>query len=79
MPAIDVDATTHYVEFEDVHGILKKTTYFIAGVCNRYSWPNLQKLPSLNCIGKRKVSNSLSANNTSYDNHDQVLGNVGYF
>jgi hypothetical protein len=25
IPAIDDDATTHYVEFKDVHGILQKT------------------------------------------------------
>ena len=27
------DATTHYVEFEDVHGILQKTDAYIAGLC----------------------------------------------
>jgi hypothetical protein len=34
IPAINEDATTNYVDFEDVHGILKKTDAFIAGVCN---------------------------------------------
>jgi hypothetical protein len=33
IPAFDEDATTHHVEFEDVHGILQKTNAFIAGVC----------------------------------------------
>ncbi len=32
--AIEVNATSHYVEFEDVHGILKKTIAFITGVCD---------------------------------------------
>jgi hypothetical protein len=35
IPAIDDDATTHYVEFEDVHGILWKTNAFITGLCDR--------------------------------------------
>jgi hypothetical protein len=33
---IDDDTTTHYVKFEDVHGILKKTDAFIAGVCDNF-------------------------------------------
>jgi hypothetical protein len=37
LPAIDDDTTTHYyVEFEDVHGILKKTNAFVAGVCDNF-------------------------------------------
>jgi len=35
IPAIDDDATTHYVEFKDVHGILQKTNAYIAGLCDR--------------------------------------------
>ena len=33
IPAIDDDATSHCIEFEDVHGILQKT--FIAGLFDR--------------------------------------------
>jgi hypothetical protein len=36
LPAIDDDTTTHYVEFKDVHGILKKIDSFVAGVCNYF-------------------------------------------
>jgi hypothetical protein len=36
IPTFDADATTHYIEFEDVHGIIKKTNAFIAGLCNCY-------------------------------------------
>jgi hypothetical protein len=36
LPAIDDDTTTHYVEFKDVHGFLKKTNAFVAGVCNNF-------------------------------------------
>ncbi len=32
IPAIDDDATTHYVEFKDVHGILQKTKTYITGL-----------------------------------------------
>jgi hypothetical protein len=35
IPAFDDDATTHYVEFKDVHGILQKTDTYIAGLCER--------------------------------------------
>jgi hypothetical protein len=35
IPAFDDDATTHYVEFKDVHGILQKTDAYIAGLCER--------------------------------------------
>ncbi len=37
-PAIDEDAITHYVDFEDLHGILKKTNAFIAvaGLWDRF-------------------------------------------
>ncbi len=34
IPALNKDATTHYVEFKDVHGILKKTDSYITRVCN---------------------------------------------
>jgi hypothetical protein len=36
LPAINDDTTTHYVEFKDVHGILKKTNSFVTGVCNNF-------------------------------------------
>jgi hypothetical protein len=36
LPAIDDNTTTHYLEFEDVHGVLKKTDAFVAGVCNDF-------------------------------------------
>jgi hypothetical protein len=36
LPAIDDDTTTHYIEFKDVHSILKKTDSFVAGVCNNF-------------------------------------------
>jgi hypothetical protein len=35
IPAFDGNATNHYIDFKDVHSILKKTNTFIAGVCNR--------------------------------------------
>jgi hypothetical protein len=36
IPAIEEDATTHYVEFKDVQNVLAKTNAYIAGVCNHY-------------------------------------------
>jgi hypothetical protein len=36
IPAIEKDATTHYVEFKDVQSVLAKTNAYIAGVCKRY-------------------------------------------
>jgi hypothetical protein len=95
IPAIDDDATTHYVEFEDVHSILQKTDAFIAGMCDC-----IQSAKSSNVSNSRAhrqveaVSNSdsvttgksiagrcvppPSANNTSDNYHDQVLGDAGY-
>ncbi len=95
IPAIDDDAPTHYVEFEDVHGILQKTNAFIAGMCDR-----IQSAKSSNVSNSgahRQVeavsdSDSVttgksitgrwvpppSANDTSDDYHDQVLGDAGY-
>ncbi len=35
IPAFDDDATTRYLEFEDVHGILQKTDAYITGLCER--------------------------------------------
>ncbi len=32
IPAIEEDATTHYVEFKDVQNVLAKTDAYIAGV-----------------------------------------------
>ncbi len=34
IPALDKDATTHFVEFKDVHGILQKTDLYIPRVCD---------------------------------------------
>jgi hypothetical protein len=86
IPAIDDDATTHYVEFEDVHGILQKTDAYIAGLCERIQSAKSQTVSNL---GKHRrveaVSDSdsmttipPSANDTSDDYHDQVLGDAGY-
>ena len=36
LPAIDDGTTTHYIEFEGVHSILKKTHTFVAGVCDDF-------------------------------------------
>jgi hypothetical protein len=36
IPAIEEDATTHYVELKDVQNILAKTNAYIAGVCEHY-------------------------------------------
>ncbi len=95
LPAVDDDTTTHYVEFEDVHGILKKTDSFVAGVCNNF------QLAKPNTVSNSKMhrpveaasnSNSVttgrsiaarwvpppSANDTSDDYHNQVLGDAGY-
>ncbi len=36
IPAIEEDATTHYIEFKGVQNILAKTNAYIAGVCNHY-------------------------------------------
>ncbi len=95
IPAIDDDATTHYIEFEDVHGILQKTNAYIAGLCKRIQ---LAKSPTVSNSGAHRQveavgdSDSMttiksiagrwvpppSANNTSDNYHDQVLGHAGY-
>ncbi len=95
IPALDKDATTHYVEFKDVHGILKKTDSYIARVCDGIQ---LARLPNVSNSGvHRQVeamsnSNSVttgrsiagrwipppSANDTSDDYHNQILGEAGY-
>ncbi len=36
IPAIQEDATTHYLEFKDVQNVLAKTDAYIAGVCKHY-------------------------------------------
>ena len=36
LPAIDDDTTTHYIKFEDVHGILRKTDTYVVGVCEKF-------------------------------------------
>ncbi len=51
IPAVEEDATTHYLEFKDVQNILAKTNVYIAGVCERYQ-SNPQKSASLKRTGK---------------------------
>jgi hypothetical protein len=95
IPAPDNDATTHYVEFEDVHGILQKTDLYIARVCNGIQ---LAKLTTISNSGVhwqveamrdsdrvttgRSIAGQWvpppSANDTSDDYHNQVLGEAGY-
>ncbi len=95
LPAIDDDSTTHYAEFEDVHGILKKTDSFIAEVGNNFqsAKPNtISKSETHRPVEAASNSNSVttgrsiavwwvppsSANDTSDDYHNQVLGDAGY-
>jgi hypothetical protein len=95
IPALNKDATTHYVEFKDVHGMLKKTDSYIARVCNGIQ---LARLTTVSNSGVHRqveaVSNSNSvttgrsiagqwvpppsANNTSDDYHNRILGEAGY-
>ncbi len=44
IPAFADNATTHYIAFEDVHGILQKTDAFITGVCNCIQSANSTKV-----------------------------------
>jgi hypothetical protein len=44
IPAFADNATTHYVAFKDVYGILQKTNTFIAGVCNCIQLANSTKI-----------------------------------
>ncbi len=94
IPAIEEDATTHYVEFKDVQNILAKTNAYIAGVCERYQ---LVKPPKI-CISKLHRQVGAMSNfesvpttrsfatpwippplaNDTGDYHDQVLGDAGY-
>jgi hypothetical protein len=65
IPAIEEDATTHYVEFKDVQNILAKTNAYITGVCKHYQ---LVKPPKIR-ISKLHwqvgaVSNSKSVSTT---------------
>ena len=95
IPAIDEDATTHYFEFEDVHGILQKTAAFIPGLCNRIQSAKSSNISNSEAhrqveavsdsdnvnTGKSIAGQwipSPSANNTSDDYHDQVLGDARY-
>ena len=57
IPAIDDDATTHYVEFEDVHGILQKTDTYIAGLCERIQ---LAKSPTVSSSGTHRQVEAMS-------------------
>ncbi len=95
IPAFDDDATTHFVEFEDVHGILQKTNAYIAGLCKRIqsarsstvsnsrahrqveAVSDSDSMTTISTIDGRCVPPP-SANNTSNDYHDQVLGGAGY-
>jgi hypothetical protein len=95
LPAIDDYTTTHYVEFKDVHGILKKTDSFDTGECNNFQlakpntisnsethWPvevtsNSNSMTTSISIAARWVPPP-SANDTSDDYHNQVLGDAGH-
>ncbi len=88
IPAIEDDATTHYVEFEDVHGILQKTNAYITsaksptisnpGVHRRVeAVSDFDSMTTIKSIAGRWVPPP-SANGTSDDYHDQVLGDAGY-
>jgi hypothetical protein len=48
IPAIEEDATTHYIEFKDVQNVLAKTKAYIIGVCKCYQ---MVKPPKI-CISK---------------------------
>ncbi len=95
IPALDKDATTHYVEFKDVHGILKKTNSYIARVCDGIQsarLPNVSNSGAHRQVEAVRDSNSMttgrsiagrwvpqpSANDTSDDYHNQILGEAEY-
>jgi hypothetical protein len=95
IPAFEDDATTHYVEFEDVHGILQKTDAYIAGLCESIQSaksPTVSNSETHRRVEAMSDSDSMttiksiagrwvpppSANDTSDDYHDQVLGDAGY-
>jgi hypothetical protein len=65
IPAIEEDATTHYVKFRDVQNVLAKTNAYIAGVCKRYQ---LVKPPKIHISEPhrqvRAMSNSESVSTT---------------
>jgi hypothetical protein len=65
IPAIEEDATTHYVEFKDVQNVLAKTNAYIAGVCKCYQ---LVKPPKIRISEPHRqvgaVSNSESMSTT---------------
>jgi hypothetical protein len=65
IPAIEEDATTHYIEFKDVQDVLAKTNAYIAGVCKRHQLVEPLKI----CISEPHqqvgaVSNSKSVSTT---------------
>ncbi len=84
IPAIEEDATTHYVEFKDAQNILAKTVTYFTVPKIHISKPHWQ-------VGAVSDSESVSttqsiathwilpplANDTG-DYHDQVLGHAGY-
>jgi hypothetical protein len=94
IPAIEEDATTHYVEFKDVQNVLAKTDAYITGVCKHYQLVQPPKI----LISKPHrragaVSNSKSVSTTQSfanrwipppsandtgDYHNQVLGDAGH-
>jgi hypothetical protein len=61
IPALDKDATTHYDEFKDVHGILKKTDSYIARVCNGFQ---LSRLPTVSNSGAHRQVEAVSNSNS---------------
>ncbi len=94
IPAIEEDATTHYVEFKDVQNVLAKTNAYITGVCNCYQ---LVKPPKILIskphwqVGAVSSSESVSTTrafatrwippplaNDTGDYHNQVLGDASY-
>ncbi len=52
IPAIEEDATTHYVEFKDVQNVLAKTDAYIAVVCKRYQLVKPSKIRILSRTNK---------------------------
>jgi hypothetical protein len=61
IPELNKDAITHYVEFKDVHGILKKTDSYIARVCNGIQ---LASLPTISNSGAHRQVEAVSDSNS---------------
>jgi hypothetical protein len=65
VPAIQEDATTHYLEFKGVQNVLAKTDTYITGVCKHYQLVNPPK-KRISKLHRRvgAVSNSKSVSTT---------------